>query len=92
MQTAAWVYLIIYFLMTYLSFIGFKMLPMFNIQLVRVGLGVIIVAIVGLVVPFDVRVFLVVCFLVVLYLIFLGTASVLVLVSGTGVHEIIFEN
>lgn len=31
-------------------------------------------------------------FLVVLYLIFLGTASVLVLVSGTGVHEIIFEN
>lgn len=39
------------------------MFPMFNIQLVRVGLGVIIVAIVCLVVPFDVRVFLVVFFL-----------------------------
>lgn len=70
------------------------MLPMFNIELVRVGLGVIIVAIVCLLVLFDVRVFLVVflSFLVVLYLIFLGTASVLVLVSVTGVHVIIIEN
>jgi len=36
------------------------MLSMFNIQLVRVDLGVIIVAIVGHVVAFDIRVFLVV--------------------------------